>query len=77
MKKIIARFKSKCAETGNPINKGESMFYDYANKKCYSLQSERGKLETTLLNRFGEPETDFIPDPGEMYFDNFCRDNGI
>lgn len=36
MEKIImARWPSKCAETGVRIPKGEMMLYDYTTKKCY------------------------------------------
>jgi len=40
MKKIFARFKSKCADSGKRINKGDEMYYNYSTKKCYSLDSE-------------------------------------
>ncbi len=43
MKKINARFGSKCAETGLYISKGEEMYYDYSAKKCYSSKSEMFK----------------------------------
>lgn len=39
MKKIRARFNSRCAETGNKIAKGEEMYYNYATKKCYCMSS--------------------------------------
>lgn len=40
MKKIYAKFNSKCAETGKTIRKGDPMFYDYSTKKCYSIDSK-------------------------------------
>lgn len=48
MKKITARFKSRCAETGKPIKKGDEMVYDYTAKKCYCMSSETAK-------KFNEP----------------------
>lgn len=39
MKKIFAKFKSTCAETGKAIERGDQMYYDYGTRKCYSLQS--------------------------------------
>lgn len=35
MKQIAARFNSKCAETGKPLRRGETIFYDTATKKAY------------------------------------------
>ena len=43
MKLIIAKFKSRCAETGATINKGTQMYYDYTSRKCYSLSSNMAK----------------------------------
>ena len=69
MKKIRAKFNSKCAETGKSIRKGDEMFYDYATKKAYHISTNKG---------------DKISDEGAMcianeeaYFDNFCYDNNI
>lgn len=39
MKKIVAKFTRKCAETGKQIRKGEEMYYDYYTDKCYHLTS--------------------------------------
>lgn len=48
IKKIFARFGSKCAETGMYIEKGAEMYYDYDNKKCYSMNSNKAnELEGT------------------------------
>ena len=41
MKKIIARFASKCAETKTTIKKYDLMYYDYSTKKCYSIHSTK------------------------------------
>lgn len=71
MKKITAKFASKCAETGKAIKKGDQMFYNYETRKCYHLQSEAARVTET------PPTNDFIQDPGETYFDNFCINNNI
>ncbi len=39
IKKIKARFGSKCTETGLYISKGDLMYYDYDLKKCYCMTS--------------------------------------
>lgn len=79
MKKIFAKFNSRCAETGKQIKKGEEMYYDYSAKKCYSLTSERGRFEQNNAGTVwqAQGENDFIQDPGEQYFDNFCTNNDI
>lgn len=43
MKKITARFKSNCAETGIVIKKGEQMYYNYSTRKCYAMTSQTAK----------------------------------
>jgi hypothetical protein len=40
MKKITAKFNSKCSQSGLPIKKGESIWYDTTTKKVY----KEGKL---------------------------------
>jgi hypothetical protein len=35
MKKIKAKFNSKCSATNTPIKKGETIWYDPTNKKVY------------------------------------------
>lgn len=77
MKKIRAKFNSRCAETGQIIKKGEEMYYDYHAKKCYSLTSERGKFEAGNAGTVWEAEGENVQDPGEQYFDNFCTNNDI
>ena len=80
MKKIFARFASRCAETGNPIKKGEQMYYDYATKKCYCMASNEAQYLDNKLDEKYKPiqsNNDFIQDPGEIYFDNFCQENNI
>lgn len=70
MKKITAKFNSKCAETGATIKKGDPMLYDYNTRKCYSQHSAKFKEQDS-------PQQDYIQDPGEIYFDNWCQRNGI
>lgn len=41
MKIIQTRFKSKCAETGEPIPKGVNVLYDSSTKKVYSLGTKK------------------------------------
>lgn len=73
MKRIIlAKFKSKCHETGRTINKGEPILYDPVIKRAYCQQSEEYRQ---FKNEEGNRE--FIQDPGEQYFDNWCQRNGI
>jgi hypothetical protein len=38
---ITAKFKSKCAETGATIAKGENCLYDRVNKKVYCRSSKK------------------------------------
>lgn len=47
MKKIFAKFKSKCTDTGAAIKKGEQMYYDYNTKKCYCMTSPTAKKQET------------------------------
>jgi len=55
IKKINARFGSKCAETGLYISKGEEMYYDYTAKKCYSSKSEKFKKLEAEANGPADP----------------------
>jgi len=43
MKKITAKFSSKCFETGKPLIKGTQIYYDVASKKAYHLESKTVK----------------------------------
>lgn len=72
MKKITAKFNSKCAETGKAIRKGEAMYYDYSAKKCYCMESN-------TVAKFTEPDPAYgmIQANEEAYFDNFCQQNNI
>jgi len=76
MKKITAKFNSKCSETGKPIKKGESMYYDYSAKKCYSITSERGRFEDenkgTIWEAKDETNNDesYVAAQEDAYWDN-------
>ena len=72
MKNITAKFNSQCAETGAKIKKGDQMYYDYASKKCYAMDSNKAKsqaIDTDTANIVQAQE--------DAYFDNFCQRNGI
>lgn len=72
--KISARFNSKCAETGDRISKGESMVYDYNNKKAYCLSSD---VAQNFLN--GDKEcrntADMVSANEEAGFEKFQYEN--
>ncbi len=72
MKKIIAKFNGKCAETNKQIKKGELMYYDYSTRLCYHLTSTIAQSINTDENL-----SSLIADQESAYFDNFCRLNNI
>ncbi len=78
MKRITAKFKSKCAQTGRTIDKGEEMIYDYKNKKCYSFYS---LVWSSYVKENGEPlmtdDAKLVQAQEEAYYDNFCKNNNI
>lgn len=64
MRTITAKFNSTCAATGQSIKKGETIAYDSHTRKAYKLGNQ--------------PKNDeYIQDPGETYYDNFCINNNI
>ena len=63
---INAKFKSKCAETGATIAKGESCLYDRVTKKVYCWSSKK-----FLAEQEAENTSSFIEAQGNAYFDNF------
>lgn len=74
MKKITAKFNSTCAETGARIKKGDSMYYDYSTKKCYSLNSQTAKdYEANDV----DSAAGMITANEDAYFDNFCQNNNL
>ena len=66
MKQIKAKFKSKCAETGKVINKGETMLYNYTTRQCYAIHSNTGQAERSNTN-----DAELIEAQENAYFDNF------
>ena len=84
IKKIFARFGSKCNETGMYIAKGEKMYYDYSAKKCYSMRSNKAAEIELVKNDPDEKAANDEKSVAEMvqaneeaYFDNFCQQNNI
>ena len=69
---INAKFKSKCAETGATIKKGENCLYDRVNKKVYCRYSKKFRAEQETENT-----SSFIESQENAYFDNFCQTNNI
>lgn len=68
MKLIAAKFGSKCHKTGKQINKGELMFYDYAERKVYSKQYIDELNECYNTKQFIQAQED-------AYFDKFISLN--
>ena len=69
---INAKFKSKCAETGRAIEKGENCLYDRVNKKVYCRSSKKFLAEQETAHT-----SSFIESQENAYFDNFCLANNI
>lgn len=69
---INAKFKSKCAETGRAIEKGENCLYDRVNKKVYCISSKKFLAEQETKNT-----SSFTTSQENAYFDNFCLANNI
>lgn len=72
MKKIKAKFNSKCAETGATIKKGDLMYYDYRARQCYTLDS---KTATNYEN--GDGAGGYVTANENAFYDNFCSTNNI
>ena len=66
MKKIIAKFNSKCHATGKPIKKGEEIYFDTYTKKVYKLGAQPTEQAAGMVQA-----------NEEAYFDNFCQQNNI
>jgi hypothetical protein len=63
--KMSAKFKSKCAETGQTLYKGDPIYYDPYGKKAYHANSNRVQA---FLNA---PVESF--DPGELAADQWYQ----
>ncbi len=68
MKQINAKFKSKCAETNIPINKGDLCYYDYNVKKCYSVNSK--VVQKHLEAMESKSINDYIAAQEEAFYNN-------
>ena len=70
MKQIIARFNSKCSQTGMIIKKGDSMYYDYDSRKAYHINSPKANeiYESKCVRDYVEAQEDAM-------FDRFCLNN--
>jgi len=68
MKLLTAKFVSKCHKTGTKINKGELMYYDYANRKVYCKKYIDEFNECYNTKKFIEAQED-------AYFDKFISLN--
>jgi hypothetical protein len=68
MKRIFAKFNSKCAATGQTIKKGELISYDSRNRKAYKQGHEPKERDQAA---------DMVQVNEEAYFDNFCQQNNI
>lgn len=77
MKKITAKFNSKCADSGKPIKKGDAMYYDYATKKCYHMESNTVFMLGTTHEEARTDLSNYIQAQEDAYFDNFCQNNNI
>mgnify|MGYP007056311017 CR=1 FL=1 len=69
---IKAKFKSVCAETGNKINKGDSILFDTATHEVFCSTSKRYKSEHERVSTMS-----YVQAQEDAYFDNFCQRNGI
>ena len=78
-KKIIkALYKSKCAETGKNIKKGEGMLYDYLTKLCYCIDSKTYQdFENENVDNESSVSSGMDGAEQEARFDNFCYLNNI
>lgn len=69
---IKAKFKSVCSETGNKINKGDSILFDTVTHKVFCSASKRFKSEHERVSTVS-----YVQAQEDAYFDNFCQRNGI
>lgn len=68
MKLLTAKYGSKCNATGQLINKGELMYYDYSQRKVYCksyIDNEREAMNTKQ----------YIEAQENCYFDKFISLN--
>ena len=78
LKMINAKFKSKCAETGKTIYKGDICFYDYQYKQVFHPSADIVKIRQSQANeREADSTRQTIEAQENAYFDNFCQQNNI
>ena len=70
MKKIFARYKSICNETGAVIPKYTEMYYDFANRKCYAMHSETAKEQMDAEENDADNTRAYIEAQENAYCDN-------
>lgn len=68
MKKITAKFNSKCAETGKPLKRGTDIYFDYNTRKAYHIESEA--VQKYLNNIEADSIRAYIDAQESAYFDN-------
>lgn len=70
MKKIIAKFNSKCAETGIKLNKGDDIYYDPHSRKAYhpSAKKVNESIEADNIRQYMEAQE-------SAYYDRFISLN--
>ena len=66
MKKITAKFNSKCSVSGLPIKKGETIWFDPTSKKVY----KDGKQPENI-----DPAGAHVQANEEAFFDNWYAKN--
>lgn len=69
-----AKFNSKCAATGNPIKKGETIAYDRRAKKVYSYNTEEYKKTRELREECSADEK-ITMEQEDAYFNNWYSQN--
>jgi hypothetical protein len=78
LKMINAKFRSKCAETGKTIYKGDVCFYDYQYKQVFHPSSDIVKIRQSQADQSEAENTrQTIEAQENAYFDNFCQQNNI
>jgi hypothetical protein len=78
LKMINAKFRSKCAETGRTILKGDICFYDYQYKKVFHRFADIVKIRQSQADqREADSTRQTIQAQEKAYFDNFCQQNNI
>jgi hypothetical protein len=80
LKMINAKFRSKCAETGKTIYKGDICFYDYQYKQVFHPSADIVRIRQSQADKTEAEQIQtlkLIEEQENAYFDNFCRINNI